>query len=333
MRIAMRLFAVGLLCAGCLVTAPVTVTAAEATKVIFRTDFKVNGYVGPFALAQERGYYRAAGLDVELGQGQGSATTIQTVATGSDTFGIADSATVLLGVSAQNIPVKILSVYLQTGTSGLIYLPTSGFDGKIASLKGRPVVSSAGAGDLTLLEPALATASMTNKDVDLRLVDFNARVPVFLQTPTAVLTGFASGDFLRVQARAPSVLYKPYADYGVIAYSTGLIVGNQFMSKNPDKVRAFVEASAKGWDDAARDPEAAITALLKIFPDQDKTMVSGGLKIVVESGLHTDATKGKPIGWTAESDWESMIKVLEKYAGMKPKPAKAYYTNEFVASR
>lgn len=333
MKITMRTVCVGLLSAIVLVTTGLSANAADATKVVFRTDFKVNGYVAPFALALERGYYRATGLDVELGQGQGSTTTIQTVATGADTFGIADAATVLLGVSAQNIPVKILSVYLQTGTSGLIYLPTSGFDGSIKSLKGRPIISSAGAGDLTLLEPALNSDGLTSKDVDLRLVDFNARVPVFLQTPNAVLTGFASGDFLRVQARAPSVLYRPYADYGIIAYSTGLIVGTQFMTKNPDKVRAFVEASAKGWADAARDPDAAIVALLKQFPDQDKTMLSNGLKIVINSGLHTAATKGKPIGWTAESDWEAMIKTLEKYAGMKPKPANVYYTDEFIAGR
>jgi len=307
--------------------------AAAAEKVVFRTDFKFNGYVAPFALALERGDYRNAGIDVEIGQGQGSTTTIQTVASGADTFGIADSAAAMLGISSQGIPVKVLSVYLQTNVSGLIHLPSSGWDGTIQGLKGRPVVSSAGAGDLTLLSPALATAGLTTKDVDLRLVDFNARVPVFLQTQNAVLTGFAAGDFLRVRSRAPDAQYVPYAKYGIIAYSTGLIATNQTISRKPELVRGFVEASAKGWAAAAADPKAAVRAALKLFPDLDEKMLFDGLTIVLESQQHTEATKGKPIGWTEEADWVAMAGVLEKYANLKPKPASTYYTNDFIANR
>lgn len=310
---------------------PIDASAAE--KVVLRTDFKFNGYVAPFALALERGDYRAAGLDVEIGQGQGSTTTIQTVASGSDTFGLADSSAVLLGVSAQNIPVRLVSVYLQTNVSGLVYLPSSGFDGTVENLKGRPVISSAGAGDLTLLAPALATIGLTQKDVDLRLVDFNARVPVFLQTKGAVLTGFAAGDFLRVRMKAADAKYKPYSDYGVIAYSTGLITTNQTLAKKPELVRAFVGASAKGWEAAAQNPGAAVKAAMKLYPDLDEKLLLDGLNIVLESQQHTERTKGKPAGWTDEADWTAMIQVLASYAGMKPKPPSSYYTNDFVSAR
>jgi NitT/TauT family transport system substrate-binding protein len=320
-----------LLLAVALSLTPVAAVAAE--KVVVRTDFKFNGYIAPFALALERGDYKAAGLDVEIGQGQGSTTTIQTVASGADTLGIADSAVVLLGVSAQNIPVKVLSVYLQTGVSGLIYLPASGWDGRLEGLRGRPVISSAGAADLTMLTPALNTVAMSPKDVDLRLVDPAARVPVFLQTPAAVLTGFAAGDFLRVRMRAADAQYKPYADYGIIAYSTGLIATHKTISEKPQMLRAFVQASAKGWAAAGQNPEAAVEAALKLFPDLDQKMLLDGLKIVLQNQLHTAATKGKPVGWTAESDWKMMIEILERHANLKPREPSAYYTNEFVAER
>src|SRR5262249_42093254 len=81
-------------------------------------------------------FYKAAGFDVSIEQGQGSSTTVQTVATGVDNFGLADSATAALGISAQNVPVKIVSVYNQTGTMGLIYHPDSDFNGDLATLKG-----------------------------------------------------------------------------------------------------------------------------------------------------------------------------------------------------
>jgi NitT/TauT family transport system substrate-binding protein len=61
--------------------------AAAQTKVVVRSDFKFNGYVSPLALAIDKGFYREAGLDVAIEQGQGSATTVQTVASGVDQFG------------------------------------------------------------------------------------------------------------------------------------------------------------------------------------------------------------------------------------------------------
>src|SRR6516165_9112714 len=118
--------------------------ALAQSKVVVRTDYRFNGYVAPLALAIDKGFYKAAGFDVSIEQGQGSSTTIQTVASGVDNFGLADAGTAVIGISAQNIPVKIVAVYSQTDTMGLIYHPDQNFNGDLASLKGKVVISSAG---------------------------------------------------------------------------------------------------------------------------------------------------------------------------------------------
>jgi NitT/TauT family transport system substrate-binding protein len=304
--------------------------AQDAEKVVLRTDYRYNGYIAPFALALERGYYKEAGIEVSIEQGQGSGTTIQTVASGADTFGMADSATAVLGISAQNIPVKLLSVYTQTATMGLIYHPDSDFTGDLATLKGKVVISSAGAADLRLLDPALASVGLKQSDVQIQLVEPNARVPLFLQTPGAFLTGFATGDLLRVRSKLPDAKYVPYAEYGVIAYGTGLIASDTTIAEKPELVKKFVAASRKGWEDALKDPEAAVAASLKLYPDLDQKLLIDGLKIALEQQLHTPATKGHPIGWTDEGDWTKMIEVLKQYAGLAPKELSAYYTNAFI---
>lgn len=300
------------------------------TKVDVRTDFKFNGYVSPLALAIEKGFYKQAGLDVSIEQGQGSATTVQTVASGVDTFGLADSATAMLGISAQNVPVKIVSVYNQTGTMGFIYHPDSHWNGDLAALKGKIVISSAGTADAKLLEPTLATAGMKLSDVQLQLVAVNARVPLFLQTPDSVLTGFQTGDLLRARSRLPDAKYIAYAKYGLIAYGIGLIVRDEMIAKNPELVKNFVTATRKGWEAAAKDPESAVAASLKLYPDLDADLLRQGLKISLEEQLHTPATTGHPIGWTDEGDWKKMIEMLKSYGGLTPKPLSAYYTNQFI---
>ncbi len=318
------------LAAGFAITASSSVALAQ-NKIVVRTDFKFNGYVSPLALAIDKGFYKDAGLDVSIEQGQGSSTTVQTVATGVDNFGLADSATAALGISAQNVPVKIIAVYNQTGTMGLIYHPDSDFNGDLKSLKDKVVISSAGSADAKLLEPTLASADMKLDDVKLQLVDINARVPLFLQTPGSFLTGFATGDLLRVRARLPGAKYVPYAQYGLIAYGTGLIVNTDTIAKSPDLVKKFAAASQKGWEAAAKDPEAAVAASLKLYPDLSTDLLREGLKISLEEQLHTPATAGHPIGWTAEDDWKKMLDILKKYSGLTPKDPAAYYTNQFIS--
>jgi NitT/TauT family transport system substrate-binding protein len=318
------------LAAGFAIIASGSVALAQ-NKIVVRTDFKFNGYVSPLALAIDKGFYKDAGLDVSIEQGQGSSTTVQTVATGVDNFGLADSATAVLGISAQNVPVKIIAVYNQTGTMGLIYHPDSDFNGDLKSLKDKVVISSAGSADAKLLEPTLASADMKLDDVKLQLVDINARVPLFLQTPGSFLTGFATGDLLRVRARLPGAKYIPYAQYGLVAYGTGLIVNTDTIAKSPALVKKFAAASQKGWEAAAKDPEAAVAASLKLYPDLSTDLLREGLKISLEEQLHTPATVGHPIGWTAEDDWRKMLDVLKKYSGLTPKDPAAYYTNQFIA--
>ena len=301
------------------------------TKVTLRTDFRVAGYHAPFALAMERGYYKEQGLDIEIAQGQGSSVTIQTIAAGGDLFGIADASTTVIAISARGIPVKVVAAYAQSDTQGFAFHPTPGWDGDLTKLRQKVLISSTGSSELSIIPGVLARTNMTMDDMQLQLVDVSARVPLFLQTPGAFLGGYATGDVLRIKAKLPTVGFVPFSKFGITAYGASLIVTLNTIQKNPDLVRKFVSASGRGWSESLKDPEPAVQALTKLFPDVDAQFMREGLKVVLNNQLHTPATKGNPIGWTAESDWKSMIDTLEKYSKVKPRPLPNYYTNEFIA--
>ena len=282
--------------------------------MVLRTDYKFNGYVAPFALALERGYYEDAGLDLSIEQGQGSATTIQTVASGRDEFGLADTTTMVRAVANQDVPVKNLAVYLQSIPTGPISLPSSDFDGSVKSLEGRAVISSPGNAELAYLDALLASSDMTEDDVDLRLVDTNARIPTFLQTSNAVLLGFSTGDLVRVRAEEPDASYHSFSDYDLNSYGTGAIASESFIEDNPETVEGFIDASRKGWTDAVEDPKAAVDAAMNLYPELDKSLVSKGLRVAIDTLLHTKATADLPIGVTADADWTEMLELQREYA-------------------
>jgi NitT/TauT family transport system substrate-binding protein len=310
---------------------PSPVLAEQLTKVVLRTDYKINGYIGPFALAVERGYFRQRGLDVEIGEGQGSATTIQTVAAGGDTFGLADAATILAGVANKGIPVKIVSVYAQNDVYGLAYHP--GWDGTIGSMRKKVLITSSGSSELTLLPAILASNGMTMDDIQVQFVDPHARIPLFIQTPGAFMGGYLTGDILRTQLAMPNVGVVPFAKFGANVYSTALFAKTTTLRDNPDLVSRFVAASVQGWTDAIADPEAAIQAASKMFPDSDAKLMRIGLKLMIETQMHSPSTMGKPIGWTTDADWHETTALLEKYGKLKAVDVATFYTNQFLPTQ
>ena len=66
--------------------------AVAQDKVSLRLNWYLGGLHVPFYYGKDKGYYAAEGIDLTINEGRGSANTVQVVAAGSDTFGLADSS-------------------------------------------------------------------------------------------------------------------------------------------------------------------------------------------------------------------------------------------------
>src|ERR1700733_4457479 len=73
-----------------------------------RLNWFAAGYSAPFYLGVEKGWYRDAGLNLTVQEGQGSGATAQQVATGRTTFGFI-SADAVTRVVAQGAPIKMVA--------------------------------------------------------------------------------------------------------------------------------------------------------------------------------------------------------------------------------
>ena len=72
------------------------------------------------------------------------------------------------------------------------------------------------------------------------------------------ITGFSFTSLLNIEARgvkADDVVVLPYPDYGVKLYGNAIIVGEEFLKKNPEAVKAFLRAFTKGMKDVMADPD------------------------------------------------------------------------------
>jgi NitT/TauT family transport system substrate-binding protein len=283
--------------------------------------------VGP-ALALERGYYQAEGINLRIGEGTGSAVTVQSVGGGQDTFGFADAGTMVPAV-ARGAPVKMVANTTQRSPIGVIYLPPTVIDTP-QDLVGKTIGAAAGDASLTAL-PAVARLNGVDPN-SYRIVNIEAatKVPALVQRQVDTIVGFRFGDYLRAWTINRDVRMHLYADWGVNTLGNGYIVASSTLAQRPDLVRGFVRATLRGWQDAQADPDAAIAALLRQFPTTNQEFLVAGLPMVFEH-FRSDATQGRPLGWMSDSDWQQTVAVLRNYGGLETEPPlDALYTNEFI---
>ena len=87
------------------VLAASSIVAQADDTVSLRLNWYFGGLHVPFYYGKEKGFYKAEGIDLTINEGRGSGNTVQVVAAGSDTFGLADSSSVI-ATAAKGADVK-----------------------------------------------------------------------------------------------------------------------------------------------------------------------------------------------------------------------------------
>lgn len=313
------------------ITALALSSAASAQdKVNFRLDWKIYGTHAPFFLAKEKGYYTAEKLDVTLSEGQGAATVAKLLAEGTDPLGFLDYGTMMKGIG-QGLPLK--AVFGINQSSPMIIL--SHADNPIKEpkdLEGKIVAMAPAESTAQIFPALLAAANIEPNKVSVINPAVGAKNALFLQKRADAITAYVNVQVAQLEAQGAKTSYFFYSKYGVDTMANGIAANADWLAKNPDIAKRFLRATAKGWIEAKKNPDAAIAAVLKAYPQLagQKDVLRRQLDLSFPL-LETPNTKGKPLGWMAKADWEKMQEVLSKYGGLKEtKPAEQYYTNDFI---
>jgi NitT/TauT family transport system substrate-binding protein len=218
---------------------------------------------------------------------------------------------------------------LNTSGFGVISLAETGIKSP-ADLQGKRLAISAGDA-LTQLFPALAKANgLDMGKVTLVQMDPAAKVVSVLEKRTDALLGGIDDQFFLIEQKGPKAAALRFADHGVNTVGITIIAQESTIRAKPDLVKRFAKAAVRSWEEAKKNPEAAIDAAIKTKPDLNKESTLKQLQVDLEL-LDSPATRGKGIGFAAEADWETTKRLLTEYRDLKTdKPGTAFYTNEFL---
>lgn len=316
-----RLF--GLLAGAALIASTPAFAQEKAT---LRLNWLMYGFHTPFHLGVERGYYKAEGIDLEIGEGQGSARAVQITAAKGDTFGLSDGASIINGVT-KGAPIKAVMGIMNTTPFAIIARADSGIR-TIKDFEGKTIAATTGEAGLTILPALLKNAKLDPAKINFLRVDGPTKmVSVLEKRAEALLGGSENQPFILEQRGVASVVFN-YADYGTNTMGLAIHVHADTLKDKPRMVEGFIRATRKAFEAAEKSPEAAIAAGVKVKPDMDKAMalkqLQAGLKLVRSKAAPTAA-----IGFMPAADWQMTLDLMKEFQDLKTDmPASAFFTND-----
>jgi len=245
-----------------------------ADNVTFVTDFGFNGRHAYYYVALDKGYYKAAGLDVKIVRGQGSTDAVKQVASGAAQIGFADSSAVIFAKANDNIAVKLVSIIYAKPPHAIYVLKDSGIT-KPKDLEGKKLADTAFSA-VPKMFGAYAKAAGIDASKVTWVVAGSDTLPGMLSLGRVDGIGqFTVGEPLLKKAAAPKdVVQFAYSDVGLDYYGSGIVTMDSTLQSNPDMVRRFVAATLHGLRDAMANPKEAGEIMHKYHREVDEGVAS-----------------------------------------------------------
>lgn len=296
--------------------------------VTFMLDWVPNtNHSGAF-VAQAKGWYKEAGLNVDIVQ-PGESGVEAIVGNGSADFGVSAQEYVI-PARAEGIPIVSIAAIIQHNTSSLMSLASDGITGP-GDLAGHTYGGFGGPLETALIDTLTACGGGNPDDVKYVQVGEAEYLDGMERNQYDFVWIFDGWDGIRATEIAKAdVNFLHFIDYTdcIPDWYTPLIITNENLIKNdPETVKAFMEATSRGYEYAIEHPDEAADILLAAAPELDPQLV----KLSAEYLSTRYVDEGRQWGLQDEDIWTGFEQYLFD-SGLTDKhiDVNAAYTNEFL---
>ena len=227
----------------------------HAQRIVFTPQWTPQSQFAGYYVAQEKGFYKEAGVEVDFQHPSVSYSALNRLMEGSSDMITTQLTQAMIAID-RGIPMAHV---LQTSQkNGLVLLGRSDSIRTIEDLRKKKVgVWKAGFGELAYI-----------MDAELRLgikwIPFLEGTNLFISGAIDATLAMNYNEYLqiRVSGHEDKIPIR-LSDIGYDYPEDGLYVSLDFYRRYPEKVKAFVEASRKGWEWTHEHPEEALDIVMK----------------------------------------------------------------------
>ena len=238
--------------------APVGPTGGPLRHVVLQLKWKHDFQFAGYYAAIEHGYYRDAGIDVELREAGPGDDPIRDVVGGRAQFGVSTSELVV--ARAKGAPVVVLATIYQHSPFVLLTVRNRGVD-DLQSLAGKTI----------MLDPDSAEilAYLKAEGVDpsrVKVVPQSQDVRDLIRGRVAAMSAYATDEpYALDREKVPYNTFTPRSG-GIDFYGDNLFTTEETIRRDPELVRAFRAASLRGWEYAMAHREELVAVTHRYAP-------------------------------------------------------------------
>lgn len=253
--------------------------------LFFQLDWHPNAQFAGLLLAQQRGWYREAGLEVTILPIGQEPNAVHRVAAGTNWLGCAESS-LLVSAKALGAPIRAIGTMLQAGPLALISLKSNGIT-NLRDLIGKKVgIRNDGlaAFDVVLKHDGWRRDQFT-------IVEKDQTLQQLLDGSCDAIQGYLIDEAIELETKGIPIRAIPYYEHGYHSYSQVYFTSETMLRDHCRELRKFLEVSRRGWQAALLAPEEAAAVVVHIFaPDLDvvyqrRSLVSLARLATIESGF------------------------------------------------
>jgi len=272
----------------------------EAEALSLTLDFYPNPDHAGIYMAEKLGYFEEAGLEVSIQTPSDPAAPIKLLAAGQTDLAISYEPEVLLA-SEKGLDVAAVGALVNRPLTSMIWLQKSGIKG-VADLRGKTIATAGIPYQDAYLKTILARAKLSPSDVKTVNVGFGLLPAVVGGKAEAMLGGFRNVEGVDLRLRGLDPVVTPVDQLGVPSYDELVLVAQrQRLEQDPEPIRLFLAALARGTTAAADSPDAATKALLEANPDLDPKLTRA--EVAATLPLLNPPRGNRPYGYMDAGRW------------------------------
>jgi putative hydroxymethylpyrimidine transport system substrate-binding protein len=284
-----------------------------------------DGFWIPWIVARDKGWYKAAGIDLKIIPPPTVADTVKFLGTGSADIGFTTILDVIFA-KAQNAPITSIGAYSQSNNWGLIGRQGEKFT--VASLKGKTVGIYNDAWTKAQLSIMLKSAHLTLNDIKMVAAASDV-VPLLLTKKVDVATGVTNAEASEVRTVGHQKPYMLFAkDYGVPNSPIWLIGANtNWLKKNPQLAKTWFQVTEKGLRWSIAHPSEAVKMFEKAYPKAESYAYA------LDQWKATIPLFKSPGGYFHQTaaQWSGLLPALKQQKLItKALPLSSYFTNQYL---
>ena len=324
-----------LICTSTAVQAAVAITVAAAIPafvlaqpaaqipVKFALDARAEGPEALLLLPQDQGYFKAAGLDVELSKMISPLDPVAKIASGASDIGFVDFAD-LIRYRDQNgtAAVKGVFVVYNKPPHAVVARRSRGVtEPKRLENKKLGVPASGGAMQAWPLFAKLNGIDVAR--VNIETLGIPLRAPMLAAGQIDAAVGASFRLYVDLKDRgvpAQDIVLMIMADYGVKLYGSAIVTNSKFAAQKPEAVTAFLAAFTKGLKETIRAPEEMVDSILKRDDAARREVELERMRMMLRENVVTAEVKADGLGAVEEQRFDEAVDQLSLIHSFKSKP-------------